>query len=30
MSGVEILALALTIGAFLYLAVALVKPEWFA
>jgi hypothetical protein len=30
MSGVEILALALTLGAFLYLAVALVKPEWFA
>jgi hypothetical protein len=30
MSGVGILALALTLGAFLYLAVALVKPEWFA
>jgi hypothetical protein len=30
MSGVEILALSLTIGAFLYLAVALVRPEWFA
>jgi hypothetical protein len=30
MSGVELLAMVLTIGAFLYLAVALVKPEWFA
>jgi hypothetical protein len=30
MSGVELLALVLSLGAFLYLAVALVKPEWFA
>ena len=30
MSGVEIVALVLSLGAFIYLAAALVKPEWFA
>ncbi len=30
MSGVEIVALVLSLGAFFYLVAALVKPEWFA
>jgi K+-transporting ATPase KdpF subunit len=30
MNGVEIVALVLSLGAFVYLAAALVKPEWFA
>ena len=30
MSGVEVVALILAFGLFLYLLVALLKPEWFA
>jgi K+-transporting ATPase KdpF subunit len=30
MNGVEIVALVLSLGAFAYLAAALLKPEWFA
>jgi K+-transporting ATPase KdpF subunit len=30
MNGVEIIALVLSLGAFVYLAAALLKPEWFA
>jgi K+-transporting ATPase KdpF subunit len=30
MSGVEIIALVLSLGAFVYLIAALLKPEWFA
>ena len=30
MNGVETIALALTLGAFIYLVAALLMPEWFA
>lgn len=30
MNGAEIIALVLSLGAFVYLAAALLKPEWFA
>jgi K+-transporting ATPase KdpF subunit len=30
MSGVELTVLVLSIGLFVYLLVALLKPEWFA
>jgi K+-transporting ATPase KdpF subunit len=30
MSGVEVVALLVAIGLFFYLALALLKPEWFA
>ncbi len=30
MSGVEVVGLLLAVGLFLYLIVALLKPEWFA
>ena len=30
MNGVELVALVLSLGAFVYLTAALLKPEWFA
>ena len=30
MSGAELLALAVSVGLLAYLAIALLKPEWFA
>lgn len=30
MNGVEVVGLVLSLGLFLYLVIALLKPEWFA